>query len=438
VTGGRAPPFRDLSVRETAALRPSKGMRSPASAKRDADKSQKRPAREPRNERKGVVIRVCLFQKAKFLPNFEISEWISSRKGLGRAVLAKIRDLMTEQATEEDWTYCREMLPKVSRTFALNIGQLEGNTFRAVLLGYLLFRIADTFEDNLYQDEREKIADLRNFSDVFRGDKDLPRRMELYEPLKFKWKENSHEKDLIENGWTILRCYFDIPEIYRSIMDPLLVEASEGMAEFQRRKLLRGCAVFQLADAQELEDYCYYVAGVVGVMLTKIFCLHERAKKKKTELEAYQIQFGLGLQLINIVKDFQKDIGRGWCYIPSTLTQSCNIDLDKMDALSPDQRRKVIQAIIPRVVEYLDSTLKYIQALPMGERSIRKFCIIPFVIAYRTLVKIVEMGETKVSRKEIASIMNEANAFAKSNRVLEDDYLKTRGRFLGTAANRPD
>jgi farnesyl-diphosphate farnesyltransferase len=345
---------------------------------------------------------------------------------------------MTTQATEKDWVYCREMLPRVSRTFALNIGQLEGDTFRAVLLGYLLFRIADTFEDNLHQDEREKIADLRNFSEIFRGDKDLRRRMELYEPLKFKWKENSDEKELIENGCTILRCYFDIPEVYRRIMDPLLVEASDGMAEFQRRKLKRNRAVFQLADAQELEDYCYYVAGVVGIMLTKIFCLHESTKKRRTELEACQIQFGLALQLINIVKDFQKDIARGWCYIPFTVTRSCNIDLDKMDALSLDQRRRVLQVIIPRVVQYLDSTLTYIQALPISERSIRRFCIIPFVIGYRTLVKIVEMGESKVSREEIASIMNEASGFAKSNHVLEEDYLKTRGRFFGMAASRPD
>ena len=132
-----------------------------------------------------------------------------------------------------------DLLIKTSRTFALSIPLLPEPTRRDVTVAYLLFRIADTFEDNLYQDEREKIADLRNFSEIFRGHKDLRGRMELYELLKFRWKENSHEKDLIENGQTILRCYFDIPEIYRRIMDPLLVEASEGMAEFQRRKLQR-------------------------------------------------------------------------------------------------------------------------------------------------------------------------------------------------------
>ena len=346
---------------------------------------------------------------------------------------------MTEQSIEEDWVYCREMLPKVSRTFALNIGELEGDTFKAVLLGYLLFRMADTFEDNLYQDERDKIGDLRDFSEIFRGDKGLHHRMELYEPLRFRWKENSNEKELIENGWTILRCYFDIPEIYRRIMDPLLVEALEGMAEFQRRKLQRNGVVFQLADVQELEDYCYYVAGVVGVMLTKIFCLRESTKETRSELEACQIQFGLALQLINIVKDFQKDIARGWCYIPFTVTRNCNIDLDTMDALSLDQRRGVLQEMIPRVVKYLDSTLRYIKALPIGEKSIRKFCIIPFVIGYRTLVKIVEMEGTKISREEIASIMSETAAFAESNHVLEQDYLEARRRFSASHMDgRPD
>ena len=80
---------------------------------------------------------------------------------------------MDEAMIEDDWEYCREMLPKVSRTFALNIVQLEGLLFKAVLLGYLLFRIADTFEDTEYRDERQKIADLKDFSEIFTGNKSL-------------------------------------------------------------------------------------------------------------------------------------------------------------------------------------------------------------------------------------------------------------------------
>ena len=48
--------FRDLGMGETAALRLSKGMRSPASLKRDVNKLLKKQAREPWNARKGFVV----------------------------------------------------------------------------------------------------------------------------------------------------------------------------------------------------------------------------------------------------------------------------------------------------------------------------------------------------------------------------------------------
>jgi len=54
--------FRGLDVGETADLSLSKGMRSPASRKRDADKPLKRGVREPRNERKAAVIPALPFQ----------------------------------------------------------------------------------------------------------------------------------------------------------------------------------------------------------------------------------------------------------------------------------------------------------------------------------------------------------------------------------------
>ena len=337
---------------------------------------------------------------------------------------------MDDHATKRDWAYCREMLQKVSRTFALNITQLHGDIFKAVLLGYLLFRIADTFEDNLYQGEEEKIADLEDFSEIFRGNKDLHRRVRLYESLKFRWNENSFEKDLIENGSAVLRCYFDISETYRRIIDPLLVKTSEGMAKFQRRKLESKSTIFQLADVKELEDYCYYVAGVVGVMLTKVFCEKQSIREKRSELERFEVHFGLALQLINIIKDYEKDMARGWFYIPVTVTENYNIELDKIDTLSMDQRQGIVQELIPRVVRYLDSTLKYIRLLPLHETSIRRFCILPFVIGYRTLAKVVQVEGNKISREEVASIVNKTALYAQSNRALEEDYLEIRGRYF--------
>lgn len=337
---------------------------------------------------------------------------------------------MNNQAREKDWEYCRKILPLVSRTFALNIERLEGGIFKAVLLGYLLFRIPDTFEDTIYQDEKEKITDLSDFSVIFKGDKDLPHRLKLYESLKFRWKENSDEKDLIENGHIVLRCYFDIPDTYRRIIDPLIVETSEGMIKFQKQKLQSNKKIFQLADIKELEDYCYYVAGIVGKMLTEVFCQRESIEEKRSELENFRVHFGIALQLINVVKDYRKDIARGWCYIPLTVTEKYHIEINKIEPLSLKQIQGIIKEMIPPIVTYLDSTLRYIKLLPLTERSIRVFCIIPFILGYRTLVKIVQMEGNKLTREEVAVIMKQSDVYAQSNSFLEEDYLKIRECYL--------
>lgn len=337
---------------------------------------------------------------------------------------------MADQTIEKDWEYCREILPKVSRTFALNIGQLEGDIFRTVLLGYLLFRIADTFEDTGYRNEEEKIKDLQDFSEIFRGEKELGKRVRLYESLKFRWKEDSDVKDLIENGHRVLRCYFDIPDTYRRIIDPLLVETGEGMARFQEHKLESNSRIFQLTDRKDLEDYCYFVAGVVGVMLTKIFCQRENLEKARLQLEKFQIHFGTALQLINILKDYKGDIERGWCYIPLTITKKYQIDLDKIEDLSLKQRQGIIKGMIPIIVTYLDSTLRYIKLLPIEERSIRMFCIIPFVLGYRTLLRIVQMEGNKVSREDVAALIEKSHTYSQSNSLLEEDYLEVKKGYF--------
>jgi len=336
---------------------------------------------------------------------------------------------MDDHEREMDWEYCREILPKVSRTFALNIAQLEGDIYKTVLLGYLLFRIADTFEDTMYQDEQEKIADLKDFSTIFRGNKGLPHRLELYESLKSRWREDSHEKDLIENGHIVLRCYFDIPDTYRRIIDPLIVETSDGMAGFQERKLQSKSEIFQLRDIKELEDYCYYVAGIVGVMLTRLFCQRKSIGERRSELENFQIPFGIALQLINIIKDYKRDIARGWCYIPLTITGRYQIEINRIETLSIKQRQGIVKEMIPLIVTYLDSTLSYIKLLPLGERSIRMFCIIPFIIGYRTLGKIVKMEGDKISRQEVAFILDKSTTYAQSNSSLEEDYLGIRESY---------
>jgi farnesyl-diphosphate farnesyltransferase len=326
------------------------------------------------------------------------------------------------KSVSTEWEYCRQILPKVSRTFALNIECLEGDTYKAVLLGYLFFRIADTFEDNIYQDENEKIESLESFAEIFKGNKPKKDRLNLYEPLRFKWQEKSAEKELLENGPKVLGCYFDLPAVYRDIMDPLVMKTSLGMAGFQKRKLQQQHDIFQLKNLADLEDYCYYVAGLVGIMLTEIFCQLKELTKLKAKLEPYQVKFGLALQFTNIIKDYQKDIERGWSYIPTSVTEKLGLDITQSKKWSLKHKKRVFQELLPNVMDYFEAAFNYIKILPVEKRPVRLFCIIPFVLAYRTVFKVATIKGSKLSRIEVGAILARCKAYAGSNQLLEKDF----------------
>ena len=64
----------------------------------------------------------------------------------------------------DDWAYCHQILPKVSRTFALNIKVLQGELYRSILIAYLFCRTVDTVEDAAKLDPKTKIKLLLEFS----------------------------------------------------------------------------------------------------------------------------------------------------------------------------------------------------------------------------------------------------------------------------------
>src|SRR5258705_8394745 len=65
--------------------------------------------------------------------------------------------------------FCREILPAVSRTFALSIRLLPGDLGNAVRDAYLICRIADTIEDEPRISAEEKAALFDSLSAAFSG-----------------------------------------------------------------------------------------------------------------------------------------------------------------------------------------------------------------------------------------------------------------------------
>ena len=96
------------------------------------------------------------------------------------------------------------------------------------------------------------------------------------------------------------------------------------MSRYQEADVTKG-----LKDQQDMDSYCYYVAGVVGEMLTELFCDYSSAiDENHGELMQLAVSFGQGLQMTNILKDIWDDQKRNMCWLPQSVLESYGVSLD--------------------------------------------------------------------------------------------------------------
>lgn len=68
--------------------------------------------------------------------------------------------------------------------------------------------------------------------------------------------------------------------------------------------------ISRYTNFKDLEIYCHKVAGVVGLMMLKIFGYNNK------EAEQYSAKLGIAMQLTNIIRDIKEDYARGRIYLP--------------------------------------------------------------------------------------------------------------------------
>src|SRR5947208_14273782 len=164
-----------------------------------------------------------------------------------------------------DERYQEEILPHVSRTFALTIPQLPPGLRTAVTNAYLLGRIADTIEDEPAVSPEETFQFLERFAAVVSGAKD-PAALACALDGRFSDRTLPAERDLVRNLERIVRVTRGLGA-QRAAIERCIALMCRGMHEFQRSASIRG-----LPRSSDLDGYCYFVAGVVGEMLTEVIC----------------------------------------------------------------------------------------------------------------------------------------------------------------------
>lgn len=223
------------------------------------------------------------------------------------------------------WTYAEEILLQVSRTFALNINVLKGKLHRSILLAYLYLRIADTVEDDPDMTASEKEVLLDKFAEIFRSADLKDEAVSAFEDsLPASWRARSSEPyfDLCLHTHVVVPLLKELPEVYAAPVRDVTIEMCGGMAKFaKRQEAALSSGWFTLESVAELDEYCYYVAGIVGKLLTHLFaadtCWINDARK--SEMQKLDVSFGLALQVANIVKDCREDSERRVCFVPEEI-----------------------------------------------------------------------------------------------------------------------
>jgi farnesyl-diphosphate farnesyltransferase len=331
-------------------------------------------------------------------------------------------------AADPDWVFCTESLSRVSRTFSQPIALLPERLRMAVTVGYLLCRIADTVEDHaaIGADRRDPL--LRMLIDVLE-DRTSPAS---FTAALADIAGDGPELELVRALPRVMRVFRSESRTAQESTVRWVSEMSRGMTLYSHRRRAPG-SLTVLRTIGDLERYCYFVAGTVGFLLTDLF-VEEMGGAATHEIElglrARAESFGIGLQLVNVLKDVTDDLARGWSYLPETLLAAQQLTAE--DIADPVVRARAHRAVAPVFAlarHHLDQGLEYTLAIPTRFSGIRLFCLLPLWMAASTLrlaagndAMFVPNQPVKISRDQVRALIEECLECQGDNEKLRERY----------------
>jgi farnesyl-diphosphate farnesyltransferase len=330
------------------------------------------------------------------------------------------QNTFTTIADISDEGYQERILPHVSRTFALTIPQLPRGLRSAVTSAYLLCRIADTIEDEPALSAADTHVYLERFAAVVGG-------REPAEPLarevagKLSERTLPAERDLVANMARVIRMTSSLRGEQRTAIGHCIDLMCYGMHHFQQTASLAG-----LGRSSDLDSYCYYVAGVVGEMLTELFCSHSSAvAERHAALRELATSFAQGLQMTNILKDMWEDRSRGACWLPQDVFARHGVSLIALEPSPFDARFGAgLKELVGVAHAHLRNAIAFTLLIPPEEPGIRRFCLWAVGLAVLTLRRIernlgfTSGAQVKVSHAAVALTRVLTSLAVRHNRVL--------------------
>ncbi len=330
----------------------------------------------------------------------------------------------------DDWKYCSDALPRVSRTFALNVAVLCGESHRSVLTAYLFCRTIDTVEDAGKLDPEIKIKLLLEFARLIEDPGYRKKALGQWLNDCSVVDGSANDLDLLSQSQRVFNVFDTLTENHRQQIIPSVARMARGMAYFQKR--FRQDKLTPLENEEELEEYCYFVAGAVGEMLCNLFLLelpHISDAARET-MKKNAVSFGLGLQMTNISKDVVVDRERGWSYIPEGIILEKGLTVEEFHAgIAMKKNLEVLEKLLHKTTGHLQDALQFTLAIPWYKVSLRLFCIWPLWMAMETVAVLhnnpsllASAAPVKISRGTVKRILWTTPWFAFSNFLLQRSF----------------
>ncbi|GFY94970.1 squalene synthase 1 [Actinidia rufa] len=286
---------------------------------------------------------------------------------------------------EPHWAFCYTMLHKVSRSFGLVIQQLDTKLRNAVCIFYLVLRALDTVEDDTSVPTDVKVPILMafhrhiydrdwHFSFLLVTDWVIVKPM-LIETLDEESGGTKEYKVLMDEFHHVSTAFLELEKGYQEAIEDITKRMGAGMAKFI-------CKEVETID--DYDEYCHYVAGLVGLGLSKLF---HASGSEDLASDSLSNSMGLFLQKTNIIRDYLEDINE----IPKSRMfwprQIWSKYVNKLEDLKYEENSvKSVQCLndmVTNALLHVEDCLTYMSALRAPANF--RFCAIPQIMAIGTL-----------------------------------------------------
>ncbi|XP_051908593.1 squalene synthase isoform X1 [Hippocampus zosterae] len=309
--------------------------------------------------------------------------------GFGRH--AALCCLSCQESMSQSLRTCYIYLNQTSRSFAAVIQALDGDLRHAVCIFYLVLRALDTVEDDMSIPLDRKVPMLNNFHTF------------LYQDTWSFSESQEKDRQVLEDFPTISLEFRNLAEEYREVISDICHRMGVGMAEFLEKKV---------GSMKEWDKYCHYVAGLVGIGLSRLFSASQLEEPEVGWDTDLANSMGLFLQKTNIIRDYLEDTKEGRAFWPQEAWSQFAGRLE--DLAQPEKLESALSCLnllVTDALRHLPDVIAYLARL--RNQSVFNFCAIPQVMAIATLSScynnpLVFQGVVKIRKGQAVTLMMEA------------------------------